>query len=82
MVTHDQRITLHYTRYNKCRDFILVNGCHNQVILFYFFQFGNVATLVIIHKRDLATFGYRPAMNENRNSLKSLYILVTCLNNV
>jgi hypothetical protein len=34
---------------------------------------------VIIHKRDLATFGYRPAMNENRNLLKSLYILVTYL---
>jgi hypothetical protein len=55
----------------------------NLFILFYLFiKFCDVFTLAIIHKGDLAIFGYRPAMQVNFFMKVPFKILATCLNSV
>jgi len=49
------------------------------LFIYLIFQFCNVFTLAIIHKGDLAVFGYRPAMQVTIYE-SPFKILATCLN--
>jgi hypothetical protein len=46
-------------------------------LLFFFLQFWDVAKLVISHKKDLAIFGYRPAMILE-TFMNDFHVLATC----